>query len=116
MPDVEAPPQRKHLGTMVSIGIIAAALLTGLLVVDETNKYPRTDDAEVFANFIGIAPQVEGPITQLAVKDNEFIEQGKLLFQIDSRPYQYALERAQSDLNTLEGQIGDQRRTIASQV
>jgi multidrug efflux system membrane fusion protein len=116
MPDSEASPQQKRLGRMVSIGIIAAALITGLLVVAETDKYPRTDDAEVFANFIGIAPQVDGPITQLAVQDNAFIKQGNVLFEIDPRPYEYALEKAKSDLATLEGQIGDQRRTIASQV
>jgi multidrug efflux system membrane fusion protein len=116
MPDSEASPQQKRLGRIVSISIIAAALITGLLVVAETNKYPRTDDAEVFANFIGIAPQVDGPITQLPVQDNAFIKQGNILFQIDSRPYEYALEKAKSDLEMLEGQIGDQRRTIASQV
>ena len=117
MPDTEttAPP-RKHLGRIVSICIIAGALITGLLVVSETNRYPRTDDAEVFANFIGIAPQVDGPITQLAVQDNAFIKQGNLLFQIDPRPYEYSLEKAKSDMSALEGQIGDQRRTIASQV
>jgi multidrug efflux system membrane fusion protein len=116
MPDNETTPQRKGLGRIVSICIIAGALVTGLLVVSETNRNPRTDDAEVFANFIGIAPQVDGPITRLAVQDNEFIKQGDLLFQIDQRPYEYALEKTQSDLNVLEGQIGDQRRTIASQV
>ena len=116
MPDSEASPQQKRLGRIVSISIIAAALITGLLVVAETNKYPRTDDAEVFANFIGIAPQVDGPITQLPVQDNAFIKQGNILFQIDPRPYEYALEKAKSDLEMLEGQIGDQRRTIASQV
>jgi membrane fusion protein, multidrug efflux system len=116
MPDSEITPQQKRLGRIVSIGIIAAALIAGLFVVAETNKYPRTDDAEVFANFIGIAPQVDGPITQLSVQDNAFIKQGDPLFLIDPRPYEYALEKAKSDLSTLEGQIGDYRRTIASQV
>ena len=100
---------------MVSVAIPLAALLTGLLVIYETSLYPRTDDAEVFANFIGIAPQVDGPITTLAVQDNAFVKQGGLLFEIDPRPYQYALERARSELSTLEGQIVDERRTIASQ-
>ncbi|MGB0122884.1 MAG: biotin/lipoyl-binding protein [Silvibacterium sp.] len=116
MPENDPTPPSKRLGRIVSISIIAAALITGLLVIDETNKYPRTDDAEIFANFIGIAPQVDGPITQLAVQDNAFIKQGNLLFKIDPRPYEYALQKATSDLNTLEGQIVDQRRTIASQV
>src|ERR1700759_4094372 len=115
MADNDTPAQRKRLGKIVSIAIIAAALLTGLLVVSETTRYPRTDDAEVFANFIGIAPQVDGPITTLAVQDNAFVNQGGLLFEIDPRPYEYALQRAKSDLSTLEGQIVDESRTIASQ-
>jgi membrane fusion protein, multidrug efflux system len=116
MPETDTAPRRKRLGMIVSIAIIAAALICGLVVVQETNEHPRTDDAEVFANFIGIAPQVDGPITQLAVADNAFIKQGELLFQIDPRPYEYALQHARSDQAALEGQITDQNRTIASQV
>jgi len=115
MPESEVPAQRKRVGKIVSVAIPAAALITGLWVINETTRYPRTDDAEVFANFIGIAPQVDGPISTLAVQDNAFIKQGGLLFEIDPRPYEYALEQARSDLNTLEGQIVDQTRTIASQ-
>ena len=116
MPENDPTPPSKRLGQIVSISIIAAALITGLLLIAETNRYPRTDDAEIFANFIGIAPQVDGPITQFAVQDNAFIKQGEVLFEIDPRPYEYALQKARSDLNTLEGQIVDQRRTISSQV
>ena len=115
MPRNDEAGQGKRLGKIVSVAIPAAAFITGLLVIRETTQYPRTDDAEVFANFIGIAPQVDGPITTLAVEDNAFVNQGGLLFAIDSRPYEYALEQARSDLNTLEGQIVDQTRTIASQ-
>src|ERR1700724_3066296 len=116
MPEDHSPPPAKRLGRIVSICIIAGALITGVLLIGMTNRYPRTDDAEVFANYIGIAPQVDGPITRLAVQDNAFIKQGNLLFEIDPRPYEYALQKARSDLSTLEGQIVDQRRPIASQV
>jgi multidrug efflux system membrane fusion protein len=58
---------------------------------------------------------VDGPISTLAVQDNEFVKQGGLLFEIDPRPYEYTLQSARSDLNTLEGQIVDETRTIASQ-
>ncbi len=115
MPENDTPVQRKRLGKIVSLAIPIAALLTGLLVINETDRYPRTDDAEVFANFIGIAPQVDGPLVALPVQDNQFVKQGGLLFEIDPRPYSYALQKAQSDLATLEGQIVDESRTIASQ-
>lgn len=115
MPENDTPVQRKRLGKIVSVAIPIAALITCLLVINETDRYPRTDDAEVFANFIGIAPQVDGPLIALPVQDNQFVKQGGLLFEIDPRPYSYALQKAQSDLATLEGQIVDESRTIASQ-
>jgi multidrug efflux system membrane fusion protein len=87
-----------------------------VLVLYRTNYYPRTDDAEVFANFIGIAPQVEGPLVRLTVSDNQFVKKGDLLYEIDQRPYQYALERAISDQAALEGQITDETRRIAALV
>jgi multidrug efflux system membrane fusion protein len=93
------------------IAIVSAAVVFGLLALFETNRQPRTDDAEVVANFIGIAPQVEGPIIRLSVRDNQFVKKGELLFEIDDRPFRYALERAQSEQAALEGQISDDRGT-----
>jgi membrane fusion protein, multidrug efflux system len=102
----------KQLSRWLSIGVALAACALGLGVLYRAGNYPRTDDAEVFANFIGIAPQVEGPILHLNVRDNDFVKQGNLLFEIDERPYQYALERAISDQAALEGQIADEQRRI----
>jgi len=42
------------------------------------------------------------------------VKQGDLLFEIDRRPYEYALERSLSDQAALEGQISDERRKIAA--
>jgi multidrug efflux system membrane fusion protein len=99
-----------------SVAIVAAAILLGLLVLWRAGHQPRTDDAEIFANFIGMAPQVDGPIVKLHVQDNQFVKQGALLFAVDPRPYEYAYERALSEQGSLEGQIGDEQRRIAAQV
>ena len=107
---------RKHLGRWISIAIVAAAAVLGLIVLDRTNVYPRTEDAEVSANFIGIAPQVDGPLIRLNVQDNQFVKKGELLYEIDERPYQYALENALSEQAALEGQIVDEQRRIAALV
>jgi multidrug efflux system membrane fusion protein len=107
---------RQLLGRWISIAIVAAAAVVGLFVLYYTNYQPRTDDAEIFANFIGIAPQVDGPLVRLNVKDNQFVKKGDLLYQIDERPYQYALENAISEQATLEGQISDEQRKVAALV
>jgi membrane fusion protein, multidrug efflux system len=104
------------VGRILSALIVAGAILLGLAVVHGTNDYPRTDDSEILANFIGIAPQVEGPLVHLNVHDNQFVKQGDILFEIDDRPYRYALARAISEQATLEGQISDERRRIAALV
>jgi membrane fusion protein, multidrug efflux system len=107
---------RKLIGRVLSIAIVAAALALGIVAIDRSSYHPRTDDAEILANFIGIAPQVEGPIVRLNVHDNQFVKQGDVLFEIDDRPYRYALERAVSEQATLEGQISDERRKISALV
>jgi membrane fusion protein, multidrug efflux system len=107
---------RTLLGRLISVAAAIAALSLGLAVLYRTNHNPRTDDAEVLANFIGIAPQVEGPLVHLCVRDNQFVKQGELLYEIDPRPYEYAFERAVSEQATLEGQIADERRRISAQV
>jgi len=107
---------RHHVGRWISIAIVAVAVILGLYVLYRTNYHPRTDDAEIFANFIGIAPQVDGPLIRLNVKDNQFVRKGDLLYEIDERPYQYAMENAISEQSALEGQIVDEERRIAALV
>jgi len=105
----------KLLGRRIGIGVVAAAVLLLLIVMLQMNRHPRTDDASVRANLIEIAPEVNGRIVQLPVKDNAFVKKGDLLFMIDPRPYEYALQMALSDQAALEQQINDQRRRIAAQ-
>src|ERR1700736_996763 len=104
------------IGRILSAFIVTCAIILGLEALYHANYYPRTDDSAILANFIGIAPQVEGPLVRLNVHDNDFVKKGDLLFEIDERPYRYALEKAISEQATLEGQISDERRRIAALV
>ena len=114
-PSEQDVDKRKQLGRWIGIVVVASALLTLALVVFQTDRFPRTDDANVRANFIGIAPEVSGLLVQLPVKDNAYIKKGDLLFEIDPRPYRYALQQALSDQNALEQQIIDEKRRIAAE-
>jgi multidrug efflux system membrane fusion protein len=96
--------------------IVLLASIVVVIAVGRAVDNPRTDDAEVFANFIGMAPQVDGPIMQLPIRDNQYVKAGDLLFVVDERPYRYALERALSQQAALEGQIEDRQRSINSQI
>jgi len=99
--------------TAVAVLLAIVGLITVYFV---STRRPQTDDAEIFANYIGIAPVVEGPVLHLNVADNQHVKQGDLLFEIDDRPYKYALDRAVSDQTALEGQIVDEQRRIQAEV
>ena len=107
--------RNKQIGRWVLLGVVTAAMLALLLVIYEVDRSPRTDDASVWANYIEIAPEVSGRLVELPIKDNQFVKKGDLLFVIDPRPYEYALQQSLSDQRALEEQIIDQRRRIAAQ-
>ena len=106
---------RKRLGRWILIGVVVAAAFTLLLSIYQVDLHPRTDDANVWANYIEIAPEVSGRLVELPIKDNDFVKKGGLLFVIDPRPYEYALQQALADQELLEQQIIDENRKIAAQ-
>ena len=106
---------RKVIGRSLGLIVIAVAVVATLVVVYQTDRQPRTDDASVRANFIAIAPEVGGRLIQLPAKDNAFVKKGDLLFEIDPRDYQYALQQALSEQKNLEQRIIDTRRKIAGE-
>jgi multidrug efflux system membrane fusion protein len=106
---------RKWLGRAIGLAVFIGMIIVVRMLLQETSQYPRTDDASVRANLIEIAPEVNGRLTELPVKDNTYVKKGEVLFVIDSRPYEYALRQARSDQEALEQQIVDARRRIAAE-
>jgi multidrug efflux system membrane fusion protein len=104
--------RRKRIGTLVSISIVVATIVVCLIAGRLIFKYPRTDDAYVRANWVGIAPHVSGPIVELPIQDNQFVDKGDLLFVVDPRPYQAALALAEADLAVTDFDIRSRRRAI----
>jgi multidrug efflux system membrane fusion protein len=104
------------LGWLLLGCVVLLASIVVVIAVGRAVQNPRTDDAQVLANFIGMAPQVDGPIMQLPIRDNQYVKVGDLLFVVDERPYRYALERALSEQAALEGEIEDRQRSINSQI
>ena len=97
--------QRKFIRKIVSVIIVAGAVLITLYVWGTIERHPRTDDATARANVVGIVPRVRGQIVRLAVQDNQLVKEGNLLFEIDPEDYELALEKAKAALAALDEQI-----------
>ena len=105
---------RRVIGQTLAVLIVVGAAFAGLYAYRLQFVQPRTDDAAVRANVIGIAPQVSGPIVDLRVADNQYVKQGDLLFAIDCRPYEARRARAGADLALALKEVDAQRKSIAS--
>jgi membrane fusion protein, multidrug efflux system len=97
----------------IALVIVTVALL--FIVIWRVDTSPRTDDAYAYADTIDVVPEVSGRIINLAVRNNQAVRQGDLLFEIDPRPYKYALAKARASLAELDQQIPLSQRTINAQ-
>jgi len=105
---------QRGLGRTIGTLIVLTALFMAYCVSRINFEYPRTADAQVRANLIGIAPHISGPIVELNVVDDQEVNQGDLLFAIDARPYEAALARAQASLLLAQSELEASSNAIAS--
>ena len=113
--DNERDYSRLHIiGRTIGVAIVIGAVAASIYAFRRNFVNPRTDDAAVRANVVGIAPHVSGPIVDLRVADNQFVKQGDLLFAIDCRPFEARLARARADLALAQKEVDAQRKMIAS--
>ena len=80
------------------VAAAAVALVAGILVWRYFAVRESTDDAQIDGHVNGVAARVAGTVKTVAVEDNQAVEAGAVLVQIDPRDYEVAVARAQADL------------------
>ena len=107
--DNVAEEKQKEANQVVKKGGIGVALaivlsLTWYLLADRYTPY--TSQARIEGYVVGVAPQVAGTVTRVWARNNQEVEKGQPLFEIDPSQYQIALDRARSDLENAGRQVG----------
>ncbi|MCG5239735.1 HlyD family secretion protein [Azospirillum doebereinerae] len=98
---------RRHPLAIVA-GLVAVALLAVAGYVywlRSIHPYETTDDAFIDSRQFSVAPKVAGYVTEVAVGDNRHVEAGAVLFRIDPRDYQNAVEQAQAQIEAAQAAI-----------
>src|SRR5262245_31530758 len=93
----EPRPAGRNRGRLIVLAIVIIAAIAGVIVWAQSG-HESTDDAQVEGRITQIATRVGGPIVQLNVTDNQYVEKGMVLAQIDPREYQVAVDRAAAEL------------------
>jgi membrane fusion protein (multidrug efflux system) len=73
--------------------LLAAA--AGYLYWDHSAHFESTDDAFIAARQFAIAPKVAGYVTAVPVTDNQHVNKGDVIAEIDQRDYRNALAQAE---------------------
>ena len=94
----------------LTLALVGAALGVGHLTWDHYREAPWTRDGRVRADVIQIAPDVSGLVESIAVRDNQAVRKGEVLFTIDRVRHQIALAQAEATVQGLRVQIEQARR------
>jgi multidrug resistance efflux pump len=94
---MKAPPATA-VRVAVTLGVAALALVAAWLLFLRYETRPWTRDGQVRANIVGVAPRVEGPVIRIPVRDNQRVNKGDLLFEIDPATFEAALANARARL------------------
>jgi membrane fusion protein (multidrug efflux system) len=78
------------------IGIVVL-LVTGFFLLRYFNSYESTDDAQIDGHLNPVSARVSGHVQKLLVEDNQYVQAGTPLVQIDPRDYQVLVARAKAD-------------------
>jgi len=101
-----------YLATTVIIGLAAWAAIS---LYSRYVQNPWTRDGQVRANIVGIAPRVSGPIIVVAVRDNERVKKGDLLFEIDPNDFQAQVDIAAGQVQNAQATFTQQQQNLHRQ-
>jgi len=116
-----APPMprktlRERLRRPLMIAFLAGMSATGGAYYLAEEPYVATDDAFVRAAKESVNARVSGQVAEIAVKDNQSVRKGELLFRIDPEPYQIAVDQAEARLGSARLQVGALKTTYRQQL
>ena len=89
--------------------VVAAAVAAVLFKYWHYVVNPWTRDGQVRAQVIQVSPRVSGPIVKLPIVDNQEVKAGDLLFVIDPRTYQSAVDDNQAALDQAKVNVEEEQ-------
>ena len=84
------------------LGALLVVLVGGFLLWRYFASYESTDDAQVDVHLYPVSARVSGYVVKVNVNDNQNVEKGTVLVEVDPRDYQVAVEKAKADVANAE--------------
>jgi multidrug efflux system membrane fusion protein len=106
----EISPRRRLVATLIFVIMAFGALFTTYLTLGQLNHLPRTTDASIEAEVVRISSGLPGRIVKLAVRDNDTVKKGQLLFSLEDTTYRLLRDQAAAQLDVAQAVLADATR------
>jgi membrane fusion protein (multidrug efflux system) len=91
-------PRTANNGFRIWVSVAVLVLLVAAFFVYRyVTSYESTDDAQVDGHVNSISARISGHVIKLNVEDNQYVQAGTVLVEIDPADYQVAYDRAKAD-------------------
>jgi membrane fusion protein (multidrug efflux system) len=96
IPEIQAPQKHRDCDRCPGRGLLAAFLWRYL------SSYESTDDAQADVHLYPVSARISGYVVKVNVDDNQWVQQGTVLVEIDPKDYEVAVAQAQANLASAE--------------
>jgi len=97
---VRRRPKPGRLRLYIGAGLVL--LVVALFLWRYFTSYESTDDAQVDVHLYPVSARISGYVIKVNVDDNQYVEKGTVLVEIDPKDYQVAVDKARADLANSE--------------
>ncbi|MNF65897.1 p-hydroxybenzoic acid efflux pump subunit AaeA [compost metagenome] len=104
----------KIVAQLVTLVVVGLAVLLGWFAWEHYTRSPWTRDARVRADVVTLSADVSGRIVSLKVQDNQHVEKGQLLLEIDPARYALAVEHVRRSVEVAKATQGQSQAAIIS--
>jgi len=92
----------KHRRNIIILAVILVVIIGGLFLWRYLSSYESTDDAQADVHLYPVSARVSGHVVRVNVNDNQWVEKGAVLVEIDPKDYEVAVAQAQANLANAE--------------
>jgi len=94
--------RQKRRRRLIVLAVVTVFLIAGVFLWRYLSSYESTDDAQVDAHLYPVSARISGYVVKVNVDDNQWVEKGTVLVEIDPRDYEVAVAQAQAALASAE--------------
>jgi membrane fusion protein (multidrug efflux system) len=101
-PSTRGYTRSKRRRTTLIVIAVLVLIVGGVFFWRYLGSYESTDDAQVDAHLYPVSARISGYVIKVNVEDNQYVQKGDVLVEIDPKDYEVAVAQAQASLASAE--------------